>query len=194
MKQERGNDQAIRRSPGAWGGPVKQEAGQKSPGNQWGGGADQPMSNDQNWGSSNERGGYSGGNDNWNAGGRSSPGGEGRGRGRGGGGNCFKCDEPGHFARECPNPDAGGGRGRGRGRGRGGGNRACFKCNEEGHMARECPDGDGGAMEQPAYKRQRRDDGGNSGANDGGNWGSGDAGANEGGWNGGGGATSGWGN
>lgn len=47
---------------------------------------------------------------------------------RGGGQVCFKCDKPGHMARECPNAG-------------GGGNRGCFKCGEEGHMAKECPSG-----------------------------------------------------
>jgi len=82
-------------------------------------------------------------------------------RGSGGGSRaCFKCNEEGHMARECPNADAGGSRGGGNacfkckeeghksfecpnastaGAGGGGGGRACFKCGEEGHMSRECP-------------------------------------------------------
>ncbi|CAC5419578.1 DDX4 [Mytilus coruscus] len=53
----------------------------------------------------------------------------GGGFGGSGGGNCFKCNESGHMARECPNAEQGGG-------GRSGN---CFKCNESGHMARDCP-------------------------------------------------------
>ncbi|XP_052069001.1 ATP-dependent RNA helicase DDX4-like isoform X3 [Mytilus californianus] len=57
----------------------------------------------------------------------------GGGFGGSGGGNCFKCNESGHMARECPNAEQGGGGGRS-------GN--CFKCNESGHMARDCPNSD----------------------------------------------------
>ncbi|XP_064617247.1 ATP-dependent RNA helicase DDX4-like [Liolophura sinensis] len=45
---------------------------------------------------------------------------------------CYKCQETGHMARDCPNAESGGGF-------RGGGGRACYKCQEEGHMARDCP-------------------------------------------------------
>lgn len=57
---------------------------------------------------------------------------------------CYKCNRPGHFARECQD---GGGGGGGGGRHHGGGGRGdfrrgnrekCYKCNQQGHFAREC--------------------------------------------------------
>ena len=146
LKSERGQD--GRKSPGAnWG--VKQEGGPKSPGygsNNWHGQQDESMRDEY----------------------------QSRGRGRGGpasGGNCFKCDQPGHWARECPNEDTSNFRGRGRGRGRG-------------------RDRDGGGdfddMDRGAYKRPRRED--ESGTTNG-NWG---GGADQNGWNQTGNQTGGW--
>lgn len=72
-------------------------------------------------------------------------GGRGRGRGRGGRGRgggtttCYKCQQEGHMARECPNGDGGGfdsfgdtGNSKPR-------RRECFKCHQEGHLANACP-------------------------------------------------------
>lgn len=66
---------------------------------------------------------------------------------------CYKCNRPGHFARECQ--QGGPGNGNGGGGGGGGPNRErdnrmgggrefgrnrekCYKCNQKGHYARKC--------------------------------------------------------
>jgi len=48
-----------------------------------------------------------------------------------------RCNELGHFARDCPNSS--GPRGGGGGGGRGASDVRCYTCNEVGHMSRNCP-------------------------------------------------------
>jgi len=55
---------------------------------------------------------------------------------------CYKCNQSGHWASNCPN-EAGGKGGKGDG-GAQGSSGACFKCNEPGHWASNCPNEAGG--------------------------------------------------
>lgn len=74
------------------------------------------------------------------------------GGGGGGGGSstdlCYKCNQTGHWARNCPNAAGGGGGGGGYnsgGFGGGGGKKGgCFKCGLDGHWASNCPNVGGG--------------------------------------------------
>ncbi|WVF69806.1 hypothetical protein IAT40_004585 [Kwoniella sp. CBS 6097] len=74
------------------------------------------------------------------------------GGGGGSSGECFKCNQPGHWASACPNDNDGGSGGRrpagrsseGGNRSGGGGGGECFHCGQSGHWVSDCPTGSGG--------------------------------------------------
>lgn len=104
----------------------------------------------------------------------------------GGPNKCYKCQGTGHWARDCPNPQAGattaagcggggrfaGGDGHGGGyasaRGGGGGNNSsststCYKCQGTGHWARDCPNAPGGGGGTGGYGNSRGGSAGSGG-------------------------------
>jgi len=105
------------------------------------------------WVDSQPPGGFGGSGGGGGYGGSGGAGSYGGGGGGGGGSStdlCYKCNQTGHWARNCPNAAGGGGRGGGYnsgGFGGGGGKKGgCFKCGLDGHWASNCPNvgGSGG--------------------------------------------------
>ncbi|KAJ8076355.1 DNA topoisomerase [Marasmius tenuissimus] len=57
-------------------------------------------------------------------------------------GACYKCDEEGHWAANCPKDKGPAKKPRGNSGAQSSGPGACFKCNETGHWASQCPNDD----------------------------------------------------
>lgn len=63
---------------------------------------------------------------------------------------CYRCNQEGHFAKDCQNPDQ-----RGNGPRKG-----CFNCGQDGHIARECQEPQKERRDRPGAGQHEQDRGG----------------------------------